>query len=256
MMRTMITNNLIAFASPDHPDVFRIMFTTDAPDVALEKLSTESPAPIIIHLTKEVEVNPRSLAGWSGLLNKFKPAHPNSKWLLMEPHEVQWIFDVNPDMANPPPFLEHMPTDEGRSQSMEPEIKESRDTGSEEESVGVSAGIKVPLNVTCNDPTARGYLRNLWECFPDGTWIWHARPAYACHLNNTSVMHPTGWYGRYDAVDNTIVCDADGKKYSTIGAFANAHYDLHGYEKQNGWSTCKYLTNGEWKDVGSIKASA
>lgn len=261
-MRAIVTNHLTAFAVPDRGDIFRIMFSSEDPDVALKKLCAESPVPIIIHLTKEVEVTPKFLNAWPVLLEKYEPVRPGSKWLMMKPRDVQAIFDANHDISEPPPpFLEHMPTDESRSRSMEPEIKEPHDTESEDEAGAGEvcdiaseppAYVKLPPGAKWHKPTRRGYSRNLWECFPDGTRIWHARPQFACQLCDSAVPHSTGWYGEYNAAINMIIGDADGKKYATMSEFANTHFELHGCEKQNGWATCKYLVNGEWRDVGTI----
>lgn len=263
IMRAMVTNHLIAFTSPEHPDAFRILLEVDTPDVALARLNAESIAPIIIYLTKEVEVTPKTKQAWLNFVTKHKPLRPGSQWRLIDVDMLNIILATHPDQCHsdpvePPPFLEHMPTDEGRSQSMEFETKELRDSESEDdEGVTAPAGIKIPVGATWRGPTRKGrYSRNLWECFTDGTRIWHARPAFACHLSETGVTHSTGWYGRYDASSNSIIGDADGKKYMTISAFADAHYELHGREKQSGWATCKYLSNGEWKDVGTIKPGA
>jgi hypothetical protein len=254
-MRSVTTNHLTAFATPDRANIFRIVFSSESPDITLEKLCSESPVSIVIHLTKEVEVTQRFLSGWSGILKKFEPLRPGSKWLLMESREVQCIFDATHPIIEPPPFLEHMPTDECRSRSVEPECKEPQDTESEEDVEEPPSGTKLPPGAKWHKPTARGYSRNLWECFSDGTLIWHARPQFACNLCDSHVPHPSGWYGRYNAAIDFIIGEADGKKYATIGAFVNAHYELHGCEKQNGWATCKYFINGEWKDVGTIKPS-
>lgn len=251
-MRAVAMNNLIALTSPDHPNVFRILFETDPPEVVLGRISVESISPIVIYLTKEVVANPETQSYCINMIDIFcKPVRIGSQWRHIEQKMVDRIFEIHRSALEPPAFLEQMPTDEGRSTSTGSDCKVDDENESEEDTAVVAppGGINVPPGMKYHAPDRRGYLRNLWEFVPDGARIWHP---YSCPQEVTAVKHD-GWYGQYNLATNTIVGEADGKKYSNITAFATAHYELHERNRQSGWSECKYWVEGEWRSIGKVK---
>ena len=256
-MSAIFVNNLIAFKCPSYQNAFRITFETETPDVILGRLNSESISPIAIYLTKEVRITAKDKQNWLILFDKLgESVRPESQWRVLKSCIVDAIFGIHIEANELPPFLDRPPNDEARARSTESECKPVNGDESEDDTPVAPmlppAGLTIPLGAIWVPPTRKGFSRNLWECFPNGTRIWHAGLSHLCY-SKTAIPHLGGWFGQYDSSINMIIGEADGKKYQSISAFATTHSELHGCEKQSGWATCKYYSDGEWKDVGTIK---
>jgi hypothetical protein len=114
--------HLVAFSSPNHAGIYRIILSSDAPAAELSWINENSIDPIVIYRSVAFDVaNAAKIDILKIVISSIGvPYRPGSRWVTIKATEMDALFDIySPDQS-----VLDLPADEGsRSRSTEREQK-------------------------------------------------------------------------------------------------------------------------------------